>query len=394
MKGNALVGQSGGPTAVINASLLGVVEAALSQADIGHVYGMKYGIEGFMAGELVDFGTFDRAHLKKLKHTPGSALGSTRKKLTDEDLPVIKDLLEKYDIRYFFLIGGNDTMDTINRVEQYCRSVGYELRGVGVSKTVDNDLFGTDHTPGFPSAARYVALSVLQGGRLAADMQRVDKFVVHQTVGRDAGWLAASSALAKKREQDAPHLIYIPERPLVKDKVITDVENTISKYGWCSIVVGEGALWEDGSPVSATQVTDSFKNPEFGAMGGASAALSLHRLIRESLGVRGEFQITESLPMCASDRVSVIDREEAYSCGRTAVEYAAQGKSGVMVTIERLSSSPYKWGHGEILLSEVARKTKPMPDEFIADSGNYVTDAFIDYLTPLVGELEDYAVLF
>ncbi|MFA7409685.1 MAG: 6-phosphofructokinase, partial [Bacteroidales bacterium] len=182
IKGNCIIGQSGGPTSVINSSLAGVIDAAIQSEMIESIYGMNYGIEGFMKEWLIDLGSQPKAVLSGLRKTPGSALGSSRHKLKEEDFPRILEVLKKYDIHYFFLIGGNDTMDTINRVEAYCRKQGYELTGVGVPKTVDNDLFGTDHTPGFPSAARSNILNVMQAGMLARDMKKVDQFVVYQTI--------------------------------------------------------------------------------------------------------------------------------------------------------------------------------------------------------------------
>lgn len=378
---------------MINASLCGIVQRAQREEAFDKVLGMKYGISGFMNGEVVDFADIAGETIERLKTTPGSALGSSRYKLKDEDLPGIRGLLERNNIRYFFLIGGNDTMDTIHRIEAHCRDAGYELFGIGVPKTVDNDLYGTDHTPGYASAARYNMLSALQGGRLGADMQRVDKFTVMQTVGREAGWLAAAAALAKRKDHEAPHLIYVPERPLVKEKVLGDVESVIKNFGWCHIVIGEGALWADGTPVSASSTRDSFTNIEFGAMGGASAALNLHGLIHKETGFRGEFQIPESLPMCASDRVSFVDREEAYLCGARAVELALQGVSGVMVSIVRKGNSPYRVEYGASSLSDVAVRAKPMPDEYINGEGNFVTENFLAYAAPLVGPVEEYGIL-
>ena len=393
MNGNAIVGQSGGPTSVINSSLCGVIQRAAQSKNIDKIYGMRFAIEGFLNDEIIDLSAVEPQVVEGLRHTPGSALGSCRHKLQEEDLPVILELFKKYNIRYFFLIGGNDTMDTIHRVEAYCKIQNYDLIGVGVPKTVDNDLFGTDHTPGFASAARYVALSTQQGGVLASDMQRVDKFVIQQTVGRDAGWLAASSAMARKREGDAPHLIYMPERPLNREKVLSDVKGIVDKYGWASIVCGEGITWEDGIPVSASQAKDKFANVEFGAMGGSSAALNLHQLISNEFGYRGEFQITESLPMSAIDRASEVDLHEAYECGVKAVELADEGVTGVMVSIVRESNNPYKITLKTAPLSDVAIKAKPMPDEYIAESGADVTQAFIDYLKPLIGEFPTYSIL-
>ncbi len=393
MQGNAVVGQSGGPTAVINSSLAGVIDAALSSKDIDTVYGMSYGIEGFMAEMLIDLGKESPEVIKGLRSTPSSALGSSRHKLVDEDLPKILEILKKYSIRYFFLIGGNDTMDTIHRVEQYCNEQGYELYGIGIPKTVDNDLYGTDHTPGFPSAARYNMLSVAQSGVLARDMQKVDKFVIYQTIGRDAGWLAAATALAKRDESDAPHLIYCPERPFDKDKFLEDAEACMEKYGWVSIVVSEGLLYEDGSPVSATRSTDAFNNKEFGAMGGASVGLNVHRILREATGHRGEFQITESLNMCAIDRAVPLDLEEAYGCGKEAVHMSLSGESGYMVTIERTSNEPYRVEFGRTELSNVALRAKAMPEKYINSRGNFVTEELVRYMRPLVGEVPHYIKL-
>ncbi|MFW5711321.1 MAG: diphosphate--fructose-6-phosphate 1-phosphotransferase [Spirochaetota bacterium] len=391
--GNVLVGQSGGPTVVINSSLRGILEAAAGMRDKPKIYGMRFAIEGLLQRDLIDMSNVASEVIQGLQSTPGSALGSSRYKLQEEDLPRVRAVLEEFNIRYFFLIGGNDTMDTIHRIEQYCRQTGYELIGVGVPKTVDNDLFGTDHTPGFASAARYIALSVQQAGRLADDMQRVDRYAVFQTVGRESGWLAAAAALAKRRESEAPHLIYFPERPINRTRTIRDVNTTIEKYGWCYIVVGEGALWDDGSPVSAAVEKDNFSNVEFGAMGGASAALSLHALIRAETGYRGEFQITESLPMCAIDRASALDRKEAYRCGKQAVELAEGGTSGVMVSMRRISNDPYQVEFVTEKLVNVAIKAKPMPDNFINAAGNYPTEEFFEYAAPLVGEFPEYVTL-
>lgn len=395
LKGNAILGQSGGPTSVINASLCGVIQACLEQKGTGidHILGMRFGIEGFMKGDVIDLGQESPATIEGLRACPSSALGSCRHKLKEADFPPILEMLQRHNIRYFFLIGGNDTMDTIHRVEGYSRKQGYDLVGVGIPKTVDNDLFGTDHTPGFGSAARYVALSVKQAGMLARDMKYVDQYVIFQTVGRSAGWLPAAAALAKTAEDDAPHIILMPERPFERERFLASVKASYDKYGWCSIVCGEGICYADGTPVSASQITDKFANVEFGAMGGTSAAMMLHRMIKDAFGWRGEFQVTESLQMCAADRVHPGDVEEAYACGRRAVELAAQGSSGVMVSLVRQSSNPYRWTLGTAPLCEVAVNAKPMPDDYLNAQGTFVTQACLDYLRPLVGPLPDYVRL-
>jgi ATP-dependent phosphofructokinase / diphosphate-dependent phosphofructokinase len=393
IKGNALIGQSGGPTSVINSSLAGVIETALSTSFIENVYGMNYGIEGFMKEWLYDLGKQPEKILKGLRHTPSSALGSSRHKVQEDDLPVILAVLKKFNIRYFFLIGGNDTMDTIHRIEEYCKREKYELRGIGIPKTVDNDLFGTDHTPGFASAARSNILNVMQGGILARDMQKVDKFVIYQTIGRDAGWLAAATAMARKSEEDAPHLIYAPEFHFSRDKFLKDVDKCIKDNGWVSIVCGEGLKFADGTPVSASTTKDKFNNTEFGAMGGASVATSLHRMITDEFGYRGEFQITESLIMCDFVRASLVDLEEAYQCGVEAVKLASGDQSGVMVSIKRLSNTPYEVKYGVVPLREVAVSAKPMPVEYFNAEGNHVSPLFIDYMKPLAGEIPEFVRL-
>lgn len=390
LKGNAIIGQSGGPTSVINASLVGVVQGAREFEGIERFFGMRFGIEGFMEGNIIDLSSESKETLDGLKRTPSSALGSCRHKLTDDDLPPILDMLKKHNIRYVFLIGGNDTMDTIHRLEVYAKEQGYDLVGLGVPKTVDNDLFGTDYTPGFPSAARYIALSVMQSGILARDMRRVDQFVIFQTIGREAGWLVGAAAMGKKDPSQAPHIMCMPERPFDKDKFLADVKRCYDEYGFVSIVCGEGITFEDGSPVSASQTTDKFANVEFGAMGGTSAAMALHKTISDEFGFRGEFQITESLPMCAADRAVALDVENAYMAGQAAVKLAKEGKTGLMVTFERDGD---KFITGEAPLHDVAVRAKPMPDEFINEDGNFVTDAFFEYMKPLMLDMPDYTQL-
>lgn len=394
-RGNVLVGQSGGPTAVINASLVGVIEAAKGSRKMGRVFGMRFGIEGVLGDFLLELSAESSATLKALRNTPSSALGSSRHKLKEPDFDPIMKQLRKYEIRYLFMIGGNDTMDTIHRITEHAASIRYEMTGVGIPKTVDNDLFGVDHTPGYPSAARYVAMSVQQGGLLARDMQRVDPFTVFQTVGRSAGWLPAAAALAKQRPEDPPHIMLMPERPFDEQKFLAAAETAYKRFGFVSVVCGEGITHADGTPVSASKVTDKFSNVEFGAMGGTSAAMMLHRMLSNAFGWRGEFQVTESLQMSAADRAVKLDVDEAYGCGRQAVKLAERGEGGVMVTIERANKrgERYRSAFGTIPLKKVAINARPMEDKYIGKDGMSVTKAFHDYAAPLVGELPKYASL-
>jgi len=391
--GKAIVGQSGGPTSVINASLAGVIDAARESEPFDGLLGMRWGIEGLLAGEVIDLLAEDPATVAGLRTTPSSALGSCRHKLQDADFPVLLDRLAALDVHALFLIGGNDSMDTIHRVTAYAVEQGYDLIGVGVPKTVDNDLYGTDHTPGYPSAARYTALSVQQAGRLARDMQKVDQYVIYQSIGRDAGWLTAAGALAKRSEDDPPHLVYLPERPFDRERFLADAEAVHKRLGYVSIVCGEGLKYADGTPVSASRTQDGFANVEYGAMGGASVALNLHRMIAEAFGWRGEFQITESLPMSAIDRAVPRDLDEAYACGQEAVRLAAAGQGGVMVTLVREDGPDGPCRMGTAPLAEVAVRAKPMPDTMINEAGNFPTEAFLDYARPLVGELPEFATL-
>ena len=392
-KGNAIVGQSGGPTSVINSSLAGIVQGCAEVATIDRVLGMRWGIEGFMADQLVDLSAQPPETIEGLRRTPSSALGSSRHKLRDTDFPTILAQLRRHDIRTIFMIGGNDTMDTIHRVTEFAAREGYPLCGVGVPKTVDNDLYATDHTPGYPSAARYTALSVQQAGRLARDMKKVDQFTIYQSIGRDSGWLAAASALGKRSDEDAPHLVYLPERAFDEERFLADVADAHDRFGYVSIVCGEGIRYADGTPVSASRTTDKFANVEFGAMGGASVGMQLHRMVSNSFGWRGEFQITESLPMCAIDRAVESDLTEAYDCGREAARLAGEGATGVMVAIVRESDHPYRSSLGTAPLEDVAVRAKPMPDAMINQAGNFPSDAFLEYLRPLVGEMPEYAEL-
>jgi ATP-dependent phosphofructokinase / diphosphate-dependent phosphofructokinase len=392
-KKNAIVGQIGGPTSVINSSLSGIIQESLKSKKIKQILGMRNGILGLISDNIVDLGKLNSKAIYTLRHTPSSILGSCRYILKKDDFPLILKQFKKYNIGYFFLIGGNGTMETNKQIEQYCKRNSYQINIIGIPKTVDNDLCYTDHAPGFASAARYVCLSVLQGGRLARDMQSVDKYVILQTVGRNTGWLAASSVLVRREESDAPHLIYIPERPLSRNKFIIDVKRCINKYGWVYIVCGEGITWEDKSFVASHYQESSNDNIEFGAMGGGSAALNLHKIIYQETNYRGEFQITESLSMCAIDRASKVDLEEAYACGVRAIKLAEEGVSGVMVSIIRTSSNPYKIELDTVPFEKVALRTKLMDDKYINKQGNFTTFEYIKYLRPLIGEIPRYEEL-
>ncbi len=391
MKGIAVVAQTGGPTSVINSSLAGIISQCLKEENVEQVWGCHFGMKGLLEEDFIDLSD---APVELLQKTPGSALGSSRIKLKSENMPRVLEVFKKYNIRYFFGIGGDDTQLNVYEVEKYCREQGYELGGMGCPKTVDNDLPLTDHTPGFPSAARYTALSVFQGGRLTQDMQKVDQFVIYQTIGRSAGWLAASPYGFKEKESDPPHIVLMPERSFNEDKFVEFFKECYDKYGFVSIICGEGVTDEDGNAVSATKIKDEFGNREFGAMGGVSVGMEIHKIISKHFpDMRGEFQVTESLPMCADDRVVDVDRKEAFELGEAAVKLAAGGETGYMTVIKRQSGVEYKTSIGKVPLCDVGGKQKPIPDEYIAENGMNMTPAFKDYICPLLGKKPEYADL-
>ena len=224
-------------------------------------------------------------------------------------------------------------------------------------------------------------------------MKKVDQFTIYQSIGRDSGWLAAASVFAKRSPEDAPHLVYLPERAFDQERFLADVADAYDRFGYASIVCGEGIKYADGTPVSASRTKDKFANVEFGAMGGSSVGMQLHRMVSDRFGWRGEFQITESLPMCAIDRAVESDLTEAYDCGREAARLAGDGASGVMVAIVRESHDPYRASLGTASLEDVAVRAKPMPDAMINEAGNFPSEAFLEYLRPLVGEMPEYAEL-
>lgn len=382
LKGACIFGQSGGPTSVINASAAGVLQEALKQENITAVYGAAHGIKGILDEVFYDISKEDAFELDLLKTTPSSALGSCRYKLksVEEDETDYKRLLEvfkKYDIRYFFYNGGNDSMDTCNKISKFMQKSGYECRVMGVPKTIDNDLFGTDHCPGYASAAKYIATSFME---VYHDARVYDTGMVTilEVMGRNAGWLTAASALAAAKG-NGPDLIYLPELVFDMDKFLADVERVYKENGKVIVAVSEGAKLADGRYVADSGARDSFGHAQLGGV-----ATTLANIVKDKLGckVRGiEFSL---LQRCAAHCGSLTDVNESYEAGKTAVQKAVEGYTDYMVGFEREEGSTYKCNMKLLPLSSVANTEKKIPREWINEEGNFVTQDFIDYALPLI----------
>ncbi len=396
LRGNALVGQSGGPTAAINATLAGVIlgaRDACRRGVIPKLYGMKNGVEGLLREEMCDlFSLFpDRASIELLKRTPAAALGSCRKKLPKpdaEDRSEYEKLLaifKKYEIRYFFYIGGNDSMDTVAKLSSYVKSVGYDMRIMGVPKTIDNDLCGTDHTPGFGSAAKYIATTVAEFIRDCA-VYTVPAVTIVEIMGRDAGWLTAAAALSAAAGGEAPDLIYLPERAFDMQAFFASVRAALSRHPNVVVAVSEGLRFADGRYVG--EGTQSGALDVFGHRYLSGTGKALEMAVKEEIGckVRSvELNITQR---CASHMASLTDIRESVSVGRSAVSQAVFGHTGKMMCILRCEGATYRTKNRPADVSEIANRVKTVPDAFIHAEGNHVTRACVDYLLPLIaGEL-------
>ncbi len=379
---NILVMQSGGVTPVINRSLYGVVREALDHGTFGSVYGAVHGVEGLLDGKLVDLGAQSETTLARVARTPGGALGSTRRKLRPEDVDPLIDALKRHGIRYWFIIGGNDSAETGLTLAREARAAGYELSVMLVPKTIDNDLVLTDHCPGFGSAARFVALATMGAGRDAEAMGAASPITIIEVMGRDAGWLAASSALAKREERDAPHVIGVPETPIDETQFLDRVEEAYRRFGFAVAVVAENTRGPDGVLGGSEEpwFVDDFGHPYHDG-----PARYLAGLVSRRLKVRARHEkpgtIQRSLVAC----ISRTDADEAEMAGRAAVRYALDGHSDEMVTIERVSGDRYSSTTGLAPLEAVAGGVRTLPDAFWASESGYVTDAYLDYLRPLIG---------
>ena len=385
-KKNALYAQSGGVTAVINASAAGVIETARENGDIiGKVYAGLNGIVGALQEELIDTSKESATDVAALKHTPGGAFGSCRYKMKRyEDSPLEYERLiavfKAHDIGYFFYNGGGDSADTCLKVSQIAEKMGYPIQAIHIPKTIDNDLPLTDCSPGFGSVAKYVATSTREASLDIASMCATStKVFILEVMGRHAGWIAASGGLAAEQAGDAPHIILFPEIPFSRENFISKVEQTIAEKGYCVVVASEGAQYSDGAHISGSLNKDAFGHQQLGGV-----APTLASMIKQSTGYKYHWALADYLQRSARHIASKTDVDQAYAVGKRAVELAVQGKSSVMVSIERGAGKQYSWSLGEAPLEKVANMEKKMPRSFITKDGFGITQKARDYLQPLI----------
>lgn len=392
MKKNAIVGQSGGPTAVINASLYGVVYEALNREDIfGNVYGMINGIEGFLHDQLMDMKPLDTSgELELIKTTPGSYLGSCRYKLpedlSDTVYPKLFEKFEKYNIGYFFYIGGNDSMDTVSKLSRYAASINSDIRFMGLPKTIDNDLVLTDHTPGFGSAAKYVASTVREIAIDASVYDNKQSVTIVEIMGRHAGWLTAASALARKFKNDNPVLIYLPEVAFDQDAFIEKIKSSLETTSNLVVCISEGIHTANGTFIC--ELGSEVGVDTFGHKMLTGSGKYLENLVKERLGVKVRSVELNVSQRCSSAMLSKTDQKEAIASGSFGVTAAIKGETGKMVAFKRQSpltlDADYVLNYATEDVNEICNKEKTVPLEWISEDGSDVTEAFLAYARPLV----------
>jgi 6-phosphofructokinase len=391
MKRNAFYAQSGGVTAVINASACGLIETARLRKDsIGKVYAGRNGIIGALTEDLIDTSKDSAKAIAALRHTPAGAFGSCRYKLKglEENRAQYERLIEVFkahNIGYFFYNGGGDSADTCLKVSQLSAALGYPITAVHIPKTVDNDLPLTDCCPGFGSVAKYVATSIREAGYDVASMSRTStKVFVLEVMGRHAGWITAACGLAAEKEGDPPHMLLFPEVTFDQDKFIARVKETVGKYDHCVIAVSEGVHGADGKFLSESGLRDAFGHAQLGGV-----APMLAKLVQDKLGYKYHWAVADYLQRAARHIASKTDVAQAYALGKAAVELALKGHNAIMPTIDRVSDKPYKWKIGVAKLADVANKEKKMPQNFITKDGFGITENCRKYLAPLIAG-EDY----
>lgn len=384
-KKNAFYAQSGGVTAVINASACGVIETARASKKIGKVYAGHNGIIGALREELIDTSKESAKTISALRHTPSGAFGSCRYKLksVEENRAEYERLIEVFkahNIGYFFYNGGGDSADTCLKISQLSQTMGYPIQAIHVPKTVDNDLPITDNCPGFGSVAKYVSVSIKEAGLDIASMcESSTKVFIMEVMGRHAGWIAAAGGLANQEEGDAPHIILFPEIAFNKEKFLKRVKQCVKKYGFCAIVASEGAQYKDGTFLADAGTTDAFGHKQLGGV-----APTLANMVKEELGYKYHWALADYLQRAARHIASATDVEQAYAVGQAAVEMAVEGKNAVMPAIVRGKGKKYTWSISEAPLDQVANVEKMMPRNYISKDGFGISEAGRDYLLPLI----------
>ena len=391
MKQNGFYAQSGGVTAVINATACGVLETARDRAaSIGKIFAGRNGIIGALQEDLIDTSKESAATIAALRHTPGGAFGSARYKLKGldenrEEYQRLIQVFEAHNIGYFFYNGGGDSMDTAHKVSQIGKTLNFPVTCVGIPKTVDNDLPLTDNCPGFGSVAKYVAVSTREAALDVASMAKTSTRVfILEVMGRHAGWIAAAAGLAGQDRSEAPHLIVFPEIPFDAERFLTRVTACVDRHEYCVVVVSEGARYQDGRFVAEAGTRDAFGHAQLGGV-----AATVAGLVKERLGLKYHYAIADYLQRSARHIASKVDVQQAYAVGKKAVEFALKGHNAVMPTIVRTSDSPYRWTIGQVPLSRVANREKMMPRSFITRDGFSITPSCRRYLEPLIRG-EDY----
>ena len=387
MNHNLLVGQSGGPTAVINGSLYGVVSEGLANPEIDNVIGMINGIEGFLADHTMDMAPLkENGELERIRTTPGSYLGSCRYKLPENlSDPVYPELFQKFtekEISYFFYIGGNDSMDTVSKLSRYAATVGSDIRIIGVPKTIDNDLVLTDHTPGYGSAAKYVASTVREIAIDASVYDNKPSVTIVEIMGRHAGWLTAASVLARKFKGDNPVLIYLPEVAFSPDTFIEKVKEKLTKTSNLVVCISEGI--NDGNGTFVCELASDVGTDTFGHKMLTGSGKYLENLVKEKLGIKVRSVELNVCQRCSSSCLSATDLDEAASSGRFAVSAALDGETGKMINFIRKSNDPYILEFGTADVNEICNKEKAVPEEWITKDGSDIGDEFIAYARPLI----------
>ncbi len=376
LKGNAVIGQSGGPTCVINASLVGAIQAAWDLDEIQRFYGAVHGMDGVLNEQFIDLFREDPDLIEEMRFTPSAGLGTSRVKPKQADLERALEVFKAHEVRYFFYTGGDDSQLACHLLSELAKGSDWDIRIVGIPKTIDNNLVITDNCPGFGSAARLAAATVQYVTR---DAEAFGNLEVVEIMGRHEGWLTGATAVGRADEGEAPHLVYLPEVEVNPDQFIDDVKRTYAEKGTCVIAVSEGFSFAESEVATTSEKVDEFGHARLGGV-----AQALADMVEEAVGVRARFDRPGNMQRCFMATASQVDLDEAYAVGKSAVEQAVGGETDIMVTIERENDEPFEWECGSTSLMSVAGESKAVPREWINDEGNDITEEFVTYCKPLL----------